>query len=146
MRNTQLTVAFSVLFSAAAAAQNIPDAGALMRQTEQNILFSQTQPSFQTRVALPPEAVLTDATSIVVQRFKFLGNARLSDADLLASVKSFANRALNEHDLKHLTDAVTEEYRKRGWLVQAYIPRQDLTGAELIIQVIETIPPNKPKR
>ena len=146
MRNTQLTVAFSVLFSAAAAAQNIPDAGALMRQTEQNIRFSEMQRSVQIRDALPPEAEFTDKTSVVAKRFKFNGNSRLTDDRLQAAVKPFANRPLNQNDLQHLTDAVTEAYRQNGWLVEAYIPRQDLTGRELTIQIIETIPSHKPKR
>ncbi len=115
-----------------------------MRQTEQNIRQSQLQQAAKKRDSLPPAAVLTDATVVTVERFKFLGNQRLSTEQLQMAVLPFANRPLNQHDLHHLTDAISQEYRKTGWLVQAYIPRQNLAGPELLIQVIESIPPNKP--
>ena len=61
-------------------------------------------------------------------------------------LESLMAQPLNANDLEHLTDAVTEAYRKTGWVVQAYIPRQDLGGRELTVQIIETIPPSKPSR
>ena len=143
----QNSIAFAVLallLGMSASAQNIPDAGALMRQTEQNIRQTQAQQAAQKRASLPPEAVLTEATVVTVERFKFNGNRRLSTEQLQAAVTTFANRPLNPHDLKHLTDAVSQEYRKTGWVVQTYIPRQNLDGPELVLQVIESIPPNKP--
>ena len=132
------------MFSNVAAAQTIPDAGALMRQTEQNIRQSQLQQAAKKRDSLPPQAVLNDATLVTAERFKFLGNQRLSTEQLQAVAAPFANRPLNQHDLNHLTEAISQEYRKTGWLVQAYIPRQNLAGPELAVQVIESIPPNKP--
>lgn len=120
------------------------DAGAFMRQNEQNIRHQQMQQATQMRAALPPAAVLTEASVVTVERFKFNGNQRLSTEQLQRVVVPFANRPLNLHDLRNLTDSVEQEYRKTGWLVQAYIPRQNLTGPELAVQVIESIPPNKP--
>ncbi len=146
MRHTSFISAFFVVFSVNAFAQNVPDAGSLMRQTEQNIRFSEMQRGVQIRDALPPEAEFTDKTSVVAKRFKFNGNSRLTDDRLQAAVKPFANRPLNKNDLQHLTGAVTETYRQSGWVVDAYIPRQDLSARELTIQVIENIPSQKPKR
>lgn len=141
-----LASSFCQPFNAFAQSPPAIDAGALMRQTEQNIRFSEMQRGVQVRDALPPEAEFTEKTSVVVKRFKFNGNSRLADDRLLAAAKPFANRPLNQNDLQHLTDAVTEAYRQNGWLVEAYIPRQDLAGRELTIQIIETIPSHKPKR
>ena len=146
MRRTSFISAFFVVSGVNAVAQNVPDAGSLMRQTEQNIRFSEMQRSVQIRDALPPEAEFTDKTSVVAKRFKFNGNSRLTDDRLQAAVKPFANRPLNQNDLQHLTAAVTETYRQSGWVVDAYIPRQDLSARELTIQVIENIPSQKPKR
>ena len=142
----ELVIASLLILSGAATAQTIPDAGALMRQTEQNIRFSQMQRSVQIRDALPPEAEFTDQTSIVVSRFKFNGVSRLTEDQLMVTVKPFTNRPLNQQDLKHLTEAVTEAYRQNGWLVEAYIPRQDLSARVLSIQVIENFPTHKPNR
>ena len=132
------------MLSGAATAQNIPDAGALMRQTEQNIRQSQLQQAAKKRDLMLPPAALSEATVVTAERFKFIGNQRLSTEQLQAVAAAYANRPLNQQDLQHLTDAVAHEYRKTGWLVQAYIPRQNLTGPELAVQVIENIPPNKP--
>ncbi len=122
------------------------DAGALIRQTEQMMRQSQMQQAAQKRELLPPAAVINEATVVQAERFKFSGNKRLSSDQLQALATAYTHRPLNHHDVQHLLDAITEGYRQTGWLVQAYIPRQDLTGAEITIQVIETIPPSKPLR
>lgn len=123
--------------SGAAMAQNIPDAGALMRQTEQNIRQLQLQQAAQQRESLPPAAVLTDSIAVTVTRFKFHGNKLLTTEQLMAVAVPYTNRTLNQHDLQRLTDAVSDAYRKAGWQVQVYIPRQNFTGSELTVQVIE---------
>jgi hemolysin activation/secretion protein len=139
-------LAASLLTVSNAAAQTPPvfDAGALMRQNEQSIQAQQQQMAVSKRVLLPPAAVLSDTTVVKPDRFKFLGNQRLSNEQLQAVTVPFANRTLNKHDLLYLTDAVVQEYRKAGWLVRAYIPQQNLAGPELSIQVVESIPPIKP--
>jgi hemolysin activation/secretion protein len=126
----------------AAAQQNQPtyDAGALMRQTEQMMRQNQLQQAAQKRAALPPAAVFNETTSIQVERFKFNGNRLLTTAQLQTLVASFANRALNQHDLERLTETISDAYRQLGWLVQVYIPKQDLSGSELTVQVVESLP------
>lgn len=131
-------------FSAVSGAQNIPDAGSLMRQTEQLFRHDQMQRSGQQRATLPPVAVLTNETSIIAQRFKFNGNQRLNTEQLQKVAAPYVNRPLNRLGLQHLTDAVIEAYRQTGWIVQVYVPRQDLTGAELVLQIVESIPPSIP--
>jgi hemolysin activation/secretion protein len=143
MRYTPSAVAVLALLCSSVGAQNIPDAGALMRQTEQMLRQDQMQRNVDRREALPPAMVLSDTTMLSAQRFKFNGNKLFTAEQLQAVVASFANRPLNQHDLQQLTHAVSEAYRQIGWVVQAYIPRQSLTGAELTVQVIETIPPSK---
>ena len=127
-------------------AQTMPDAGALMRQTEQALRFDQMQRNLQRRESLPPAMALDESTRVTVVRMKFLGVKRLSEAQLQAVAKPYLDRPLNQHDLQHLTDAIAETYRQSGWLVQVYVPRQDLATAELMVQVIESTPPSKPVR
>ena len=146
MRHQLSSIVVLALCGASLHAQTIPDAGALMRQNEQMFRQDQMQRNQPKRTALPPAMVINDDTLITVQQFKFNGNKILSSGQLQAVAEPFANRALNQHDLQHLTDAVSEAYRTTGWLVQAYIPRQSLSGPELTVQVIETIPPSKPSR
>jgi hemolysin activation/secretion protein len=143
MRYTPSVMAVLALFCSNVGAQNIPDAGALMRQTEQMMRQEQMQRNVDRREALPPAMVLSEATLVTAQRFKFNGNKLFTTEQLQAVVASFTNRPLNQNDLQHLTHVVTEAYRQIGWVVQAYIPRQSLTGVELTVQVMETIPPSK---
>jgi hemolysin activation/secretion protein len=153
MRQKQLAIAILVFIGASVQAQapvydpkQLPtyDAGALARQAEQFFKQSQIQRNQQKRDALPPVMVLTEATLVTVQQFKFSGNKLLTDEQLQSVTASFLNQPLKQQDLQHLTHAVTEAYRQTGWLVRAYIPRQDLTNVELTVQVIESIPPSKP--
>ncbi len=149
MRRTSFFAAVFAISAGCAIAQQQPqlptyDAGALMRQTEQNIRQTQLQQAAKQRATLAPAAVLTESTVVTAERFKFNGNQRLSTEQLQAVAVAYANRPLNQQDLQHLTDAVSQEYRKTGWLVQAYIPRQNLAGPELTVQVVESIPPIKP--
>jgi hemolysin activation/secretion protein len=123
----------------------LPDAGGLMRQVEQNNRQAQLQQAAQQRYLLPPAAALTETTVVTVERFKFNGYKRLNLERLQAVAAPFANKPLNSHDLQQLTEAVIQEYRQAGWMVQAYIPRQNLSGPELTIQLIESIPPNRPQ-
>jgi hemolysin activation/secretion protein len=143
MRYKRSVLAMLAVLSACSWAQNIPDAGALMRQTEQMLRQDQMQRKAQMRSPLPPELVLNDATLVTVQRFKFNGNQRLTTDQLAALTAPFANRPLNQHDLQQLTHTISEAYRQIGWLVQAYIPRQDFKNTEMTLQIIESIPPNR---
>ena len=127
-----------LLISCAASAQNTPDAGALMRQTEQNIRYQQLQQSSQNRLSLPPAAVLDAATLITVEHFKFVGHQLLSDQQLQTLAAPYAGRPLVKDDLQKLLDAVSAGYQQAGGQALVYIPRQNLSGPELLVQVIES--------
>lgn len=144
MRYSRQFLAILATFCTTTWAQHIPDAGALMRQTEQTFRPDLLQRSKVKPASLPPEMVLNESTSVTVQRFVFQGNKLLTSDQLRDVTAPFVNRPLNQHDLQQLTYAVTETYRQIGWLVQAYIPRQDFKNAEMTLQVIESIPPNRP--
>jgi len=122
------------------------DAGALVRQADQSVIDGIAQRKRVPPAALPPALTMTEATSVTVQRFSFSGNKLLSTEQLQRVAAPYANRPLSQHDLQHLTDAISSAYRQIGWLVQAYIPRQDLNNPELTVQVIESIPPSKPSQ
>jgi len=134
-----LAIAF---LSSNALAQTPPDAGALMRQTEQTLQFEQMQRNAQRREALPPAMRLTDSTVVTPKSIKFLGAKRLTNDQLQATAAPFVGRELNAHELEHLTEAVVQTYRRAGWVVRVYVPQQDLSQSELSIQILENIPPS----
>jgi len=140
-----ISVAVLALCSANVSAQAPTyDAGALMRQAEQSFQQNQMQRNLQKRDALPPEMVLNDATSLTVERFKFQGNKLFSNEQLQRVAAPYADKTLNQHDVNQLIRDISEAYRQTGWLVQVYIPRQNLDAKELMVQVVESIPPNRP--
>jgi hemolysin activation/secretion protein len=122
----------------------VMDAGALARQVDQSVMDGMSQRKRLSTSALPPALTMTDATRVSVQRFEFHGNKLLTTEQLQQVAAPFTHRTLSQPDLQQLTHAVSEAYRQIGWLVQAYIPRQSLTEDVLILQVIESFPPNKP--
>lgn len=149
MHKSQLYILLSVLFAMASSAQANPpppvyDAGALMRQTEQMLKPSPMQRNLQNRLSLPPAMALSESTSLVVTSFAFSGNKLLSEEQLQQVAMPFASKTLVQHDIQRLMDAISEAYRQTGWLVQAYVPRQDVSSGLLRIQVIESIPPSRP--
>jgi hemolysin activation/secretion protein len=147
LMSTAFTVGLSLLsLQTTSRAQTAPDAGALMRQTEQALRFEQMQRNAQHHVSLPPAMVLNDATQVTASRIKFLGVKRLPEVQLQEVAQPYLGRPLNQHDLHHLTDVIAGVYRRAGWLVQVYIPRQDLATPELTLQVIEGVPPSTPER
>ena len=141
MRQTYLAVAIFCLNSGVFA-QNVPDAGSLMRQTEQMMRQSQMQNQMKQSQPLPPAMDWTDFSAATVQSFKFSGNKIFKTAQLTQIASPFLNRPLTQQDFQRLTHTITEAYRASGWLVQAYIPRQNLSGGEVLVQVIEAIPPS----
>jgi hemolysin activation/secretion protein len=84
----------------------------------------------------------TDFSSATVQSFKFSGNKILKTSQLNQITSPFLNRPLTQQDFQRMTNAITEGYRASGWLVQAYVPRQNLSTGEVLVQVIEAIPPS----
>ena len=140
MRLTPVTIVVFALVCVPAAAQTIPDAGALMRQNEQMFRQQQLQRNAQRRESFPPAMVLNDSTQVTAQRIKFLGANLLPNEQLQAAVQPFLNRPLNPHELQHLTETVEQTYRRSGWLVRVYIPQQDLSQTDLNIQILENMP------
>jgi len=141
VRQTYLAVAIFCMHQGVYA-QNVPDAGSLMRQTEQMMRQSQMQHLMKQSQPLPPAMDWTDFSTATVQSFKFSGNKILKTSQLTQITSPFLNRPLTQQDFQRMTNAITEGYRASGWLVQAYVPRQNLSTGEVLVQVIEAIPPS----
>lgn len=136
-----LALATGFMATQAVQAQTLPDAGALMRQTEQSLRAQRIQPS---RDLLAPPLVLDASAQITVRQFKFLGVNRLKLEALEQATQGFANQTLTPSDLDRLCTTVAHVYRDAGWVVQVYVPKQSLPTEVLTIQVIETVPPARP--
>jgi hemolysin activation/secretion protein len=140
MRRTSSSLTLlAAWFCSHAFAQTLPDAGALMRQTEQ--MMRPSMVNTPRRESLPPAMTINDSTAIEVKRIKFVGNKHLSTEQLQGVAAPFENRTLRQGELLQLSHALTEAYRQTGWVVNVYVPRQSLANGDLTLQIIETVPP-----
>jgi len=117
-------------------AQSAPEAGTLLQQIEK-----QKQPALPPKAGplFAPPAVLESlgGATVVVTEFRFAGNTRLTNAQLASAVAGFKGRPLNFAELQSAAIAVATTYRKAGWVVRAYLPKQDVTGGTVTIQIVE---------
>lgn len=113
-----------------------PDAGTLMQQ------LPRPEPLRRPGLAPTPEAAAQPARrptgpQVRVQRFKLQGNTLLSSEQLAATLAPFVQQTLNLTQLEQAAQAVARRYREDGWVVSAYLPAQDITQGEVLIQIEE---------
>lgn len=128
----------TVALATPAQAQTAPDAGALRQQIER-----------QRVPALPPKAAATapapaplsslPAVTVTLKSIRFVGNTRLTSEQLGPVVQRYLNQPQTFSQLQQAAVDITDAYRAAGWLVRAYLPKQDLGGGELTIQIIEAV-------
>ena len=117
-------------------AQSVPDAGSVLRQIEQ-----------ERRIPLPPQSApllmppapmqsLAGAT-VTVTSFQFAGNTMLKGQQLAPSVAKFLGHPIGFAELQDAAVAVANAYREAGWVVRAYLPKQEITDGIVTIQIIE---------
>jgi len=126
-----------MVINATAQAQTVPDAGSLLQQIERD---RQTAPKRLIRPdapVAPPEMKAAPGLTVTVSQFQLLGNSLLGEVQLQAALSSFLNRPLSFADLQLAAAAVAERYRQAGWVVRAYLPKQEIEGASVTIQIIE---------
>ncbi len=131
-----LICAIALLGSDLARAQTPPDAGSLLQQLEQqrhNPLPPKSAPQFEA----PPPMESFGGTTVIVKSFLFAGNTLLSTAQLSPLVAKFLDRPVSFGELQNAAVAVAAAYRQAGWVVRVYLPKQDITGGAVTIQIVE---------
>lgn len=121
-------------------AQAQVSAGQLLQENQQlapqpQILPDATREPVQREIK-PLEAKPGQVT-FVVKQFVFVGNSKIPSEELQPLVADFIGKPITFDDLKRITDAVTEYYRERGWLVRVILPQQDITEGTVTIRIIE---------
>lgn len=128
----------SLLAASSALAQTPPDAGTLQQQLERQL--PQVMPSEKKPLApLPAEMKPATGVTITVQVFRFSGNTLLSAEQLVPAVEPYLNRVLDFAGLQQASAAVAEAYRRAGWLVRVYLPRQEIVDGIVTLQVVEAV-------
>lgn len=119
-----------------ALAQTLPDAGSLRQQIEQqrSVPLPAVRPE---RVAPPPEIRAAAGMTVRVKSFRFAGNTLLGAEPLATALAEFIGKDLDLAGLKRAADTVAATYRQAGWIVQAYLPEQDVSEGVITVQVLE---------
>lgn len=123
-----------------ALSQSAPNAGSLLQQIERG-----AEPRLPSRVdkpratTLPEEMPSASSATVPVKAFRFVGNTLLAEARLQDIVAPWRNRTLDLNELRKAAAAVAEAYRAAGWIVRAYLPRQDITDGVVAIQIVEAV-------
>ncbi len=120
-------------------AQVRPDAGALQQQIDRERMQALPPKGILERPAEPPALKPQGGVTVTVKAFHFVGNTLLDSELLSKSVAGYLNRPLDFRELQQAAAAVASAYRDAGWIVRAYLPRQDITGGTVTIQIVEAV-------
>ena len=122
----------------AIAQQRPPDSGAVLESIKKPATPPKPAPEVLPRAPEPRPALGAPGLKVVVNGFRITGNTIYPEDLLLAEVKEFVGK---EQTIDGLNDAATKVrayYRERGYfLVQAYLPQQEIKGGVIEIAVIE---------
>ena len=116
-----------------------PDAGALRQQIEQNQQPSLPHKAMPAKPAEPLAMQPQKGVIVTVKSFRFAGNTLLTARQLEPAVKSYLNHPLDFNQLQAAATAVANAYREAGWIVRAYLPKQDIVEGVVTIQIVEAV-------
>lgn len=136
-----LALACSVGYGSVAQAQSagtLPNAGSLQQQLERD------QQSPAQRLPIKPESKPLAQPPAVgqtaqVHTFRFEGNTLLSEAQLQAVLAPLLNKPIDFARLQSSAVLVADLYREQGWVVQTFLPEQDITQGQVVISIVEGV-------
>lgn len=140
LKNPLFTATLLVGLSASGLANAQTSAGQLLQQNRE----LEPQPPLLPEVSretgrgeIKPLELKPGQLTFVAKRFVFVGNTKVSDSELQSLVSNFIGKTITFEDLKLITDAVTDYYHGKGYLVRTILPQQDITDGTVTIRVIE---------
>lgn len=121
-------------------AQQVPDAGAILREQNQANPDvsppSAPAPSLELPQTTEPSA---DGPSLLVQGFEFTGNTLVSTADLKAQLADLEGEMLSIAQLQAIGDLLTGYYAAEGYLARFSVPPQEVVDGIVQFEVIEAL-------
>jgi hemolysin activation/secretion protein len=132
-------LAGTALCLSAHAAPPAVDAGSLLRQNEQDLKAPKPALKLQAAPHTPAPVPSADEATVQVHAFKFAGNTLLSSDALAQAVAPYVDRALSVAQLKEVAQVITNVYREAGWSVRAFLPKQEVDGGVVTLQVVEAV-------
>ena len=119
-------------------AQTTPDAGALRQQIEQGQAV--TLPELKRpQVAPAPVENPQGAVQLSVKAYQFEGRTLVDEIVLMEAVRPWLNRPVDFSELEKAATAVATAYRNAGWVVRAFLPRQEINHGVVTIRIVEAV-------
>lgn len=113
------------------------DAGSVLQQLEPRPAPALKAPSLQTPQAPTPSASELAGPVLRVNSFRIAGATLIGEPTLQAALSGFVGRELSLTQLQEAAWVVTQTYRQAGWLVNAFVPQQEIEQGEVKLQVVE---------
>jgi hemolysin activation/secretion protein len=136
---TPIYLALIASLAAPANAQVPVDAGSLLQQIERDRTPALPASARPLPAAPPAPLKLADGVTVTVNAFRFTGNTLVKDEALAEPLTSYLGRPLGFAELQQATQAVASIYRQAGWIVNTYLPTQDVSDGIITIQIIEAV-------
>jgi len=131
--------AMLAVFSTFGAAQAAPNAGQLLQQIETERTLQQRAQVLPKIEAEQQTLVPTGDVEITVNSFQFTGNTLIHSDELSLVVARYLNQPLDFIGLQKVSSVIADYYRKLGWVVRAYLPKQDVTDGIVTIHIVEAV-------
>ena len=121
------------------AAPVTPDAGQLLQQMQNERGAPLPQKMEPEKTPTPQAMAPIAGLSVTVSEFRFVGNSLLTQQKLELAVAEYLNHPLSFAELQNATIAVAQVYRDAGWIVRAFLPKQDIKDGIVSIQIVEAV-------
>ena len=74
--------------------------------------------------------------TILIKNFNVQGNTKISNDDILNSLKEFENKELNFNQIQEIATKISKLYKDRGYFVaRAYLPAQNIQQNQNILNI-----------
>ncbi|MEJ0006470.1 MAG: ShlB/FhaC/HecB family hemolysin secretion/activation protein [Steroidobacteraceae bacterium] len=128
-------VALLLCLLGSAWAQQVPNAGSILRQLEPQTPELPAPKADSSRKSAP--AAAPSGPLIHVRVFRIEGNQRIGTDQIQHLLAAYLNRDLSPADLREATDSIAHLYDRAGRLARVLVPAQRVENGDLLIQVIE---------
>jgi hemolysin activation/secretion protein len=136
---TAIPLFVSLLLPGLVWAQTQPDAGVLQQQMDRQRQAPLPPRAAPQKAAPPVEMARREGVIVTVKAFRFAGNTLLTAEQIEPALVEYLKRPLDYALLQEVAAVVANVFREAGWIVQAYLPVQDVTDGVVTIQIVEAV-------
>ena len=118
-------------------AQQVPDAGTILRQQPQAPAVPKPAPAApapEKPQAQPPAA---SQSTVLVKGFRITGNALVPETELQEQLKDLIGKSLRFDELLNVRLRLTAYYAQKGYLVRVFLPEQEIRDGILQVRIVE---------